>query len=197
MKSISYLLLTVLFFLNSCNNKQGVQQNETNKNCVANVISKEQLADLLYSKKIDNVQFIDIRTPHQFSMGHLPGAINVPLKSFFDKKYFNKIPDDKILILYGNDASSPRLLALMYSHFNKANMSVALGGYHYIKSKILDNYGIYSGLYDDESPLVDYQQVINDIKSRSGIKITKNVKLKPSNKPVVKRKKEEVSGGCG
>ncbi len=192
------IILTGLLLMTSCKQQQGIQPGETNKNCKANAISNEQLADLLYSKGVNGVQFIDIRTPHQYAVGHLPGAINVPMKNFFDKDYFSKINKDDVLILYGEDASSPRLMALMAGHFKKGNFNVALGGYEYIQSKIMDNFGIYSGIYDDEKALVDYQKASDEIKSRSGGGASAP-KAKPAatGKPIVKRKKKEVSGGCG
>ena len=192
------IILTGLLLMTSCNQQQGIQQDETNKNCKANAISNEQLADLLYSKGIRGVQFIDIRTPHQYAVGHLPGAINIPMKNFFDKDYFSKINKDDVLILYGEDASTPRLMALLSGHFKKGKFNIALGGYEYIQSKIIDNFGIYSGLYDDEEALVDFQKATDEIKSRSGGGNVKP-KSKPAtkSKPIVKRKKKEVTGGCG
>jgi len=192
------IILVGFVLMTSCNNKQGIRQGETNQNCKANAISNEQLADLLYSKELKDVQFIDIRTPHAYAMGHLPGAINIPMKNFFNDRYFSKINKDAVLILYGEDASSPRLMALMSGHFKKGHFNVALGGYEYIKSKILDGYGIYSGLYDDEVPLVDYQQKINEIRSRAGAAApAAKPKAPASTKPIVKHKKKEVTGGCG
>jgi hypothetical protein len=197
MKKIFYVL-TILVLLSSCVNKEGIKQDETNKNCKANAISNEQLADLLYSKNLKGVQFIDIRTPHQFAVGHLPGAINIPMKNFFDEKYFSKINKDDVLILYGDDASTPRLMALMSGHFKKGKFNVALGGYEYIRSKIIDGYGIYSGLYDDEVPMVDFEQAVIDVKKRYGGGATaKKTTVKPAGKPIVKHKKKEVTGGCG
>ena len=192
------ILFTSLVLLSACNHKQGIQQKDINQNCKANAVSNEQLADLLYSKNVKGVQFIDIRTPHQYAVSHLPNAVNVPMKNFFDEKYFSKIKKDAVLILYGKDASTPRLMALMGGHFKKGFFNVALGGYPYIKNKIMDNYAIYSGLYDDEVPLVDFQQAVNEIRSRAGGG-AKAAKPKPAatGKPIVKRKKKEVTGGCG
>lgn len=184
--------------MSSCAKKTGISQNETNQNCKANALTNEQLADIIYSKGIDDIQFIDIRTPHEYAIHHLPGAINVPMKNFFSERYFSKIPKDKVLILYGRDASTPRLMALMAGHFNKGHFNVALGGCKYIRNKILNNYAIYSGLYDDEDPLVDYQQAINEIRSRAGAgAAAAPKKVAPTSKPIVKRQKKEVTGGCG
>ncbi len=192
------IILTGLLLMSSCKQQQGIQQEETNQNCKANAISRAQLVDLLYSKNVKNVQFIDIRTPHRYAIGHIPGAINVPMKHFFDSDYFSKIDKDAVLMLYGNDASDARLMALMAGHFKKGHFNVILGGYDYIKDKILDNYGIYSGVYDDEVPLVDYQKFIDEYRSRAGAGAPAP-KAKPAaaGKPIVKRKKKEVTGGCG
>ncbi len=197
MKKLIIVISIGLMFLTSCSNDEGITLKDINQNCKANAISNEQLADLLYSKDLKGVQFVDIRTPHKFAIGHLPNAINVPMKNFFNKEYFSKINKDDVIILYGDDASSPRLMALMSGHYNKGKFYVALGGYDYIKKHILNGFSLYSGLYNDEIPLVDYQQVMNEIKSRAGGGATKPKKVVVPNKPVVKRKKKEVSGGCG
>ncbi len=182
----------------SCNLNKGIDIKDVNQNCKANAFSAEQMADLLYADKINDVVYVDIRTPHEYAISHLPNAINVPMANFFSKKYFSKIPKDKVLVLYGEDASSPRLMALMAGHFNKGKFYVALGGYHYLKKHILDGYSLYSGLYNDEEPLVDFQQVVNEIKSRAGVSsVAKPVKSAKPSKPIIKRKKKEVSGGCG
>ena len=197
MKNLLILAFGLILFT-SCNNKKGITLNDVQQGCKANDISNEQLADLLYSNDMKGVQFVDIRTPHEYAVSHLSGAINVPMKNFFNKKYFNKISKDDILILYGEDASSPRLMALMASHFKKGKFYVALGGYDYIKNKIMNGYFIYSGLYNDEVPLVDFAQAVNDIKSRyGGGGVSKSVKKSAPAKPIVKHKKKEVTGGCG
>jgi rhodanese-related sulfurtransferase len=177
-------------------NKEGITHSETTSNCKANAIGNELLADLLYSENLYDIQFIDIRTPHQYAMGHLPGAINIPFKSFFHSKNWNKIPGDKVIILYGDDASTPYILAIMSKHFRNSYFYVISGGYDFVRDKILNRYAIYSGMYDDEVPVTDYQKFINELRNRSGGKQSVK-KVQPKVKPVVKRKKKEVTGGCG
>ena len=196
MKKITLILVAFLLII-SCKNNSEISSNEIKKSCNANSITKEQLANILYSKDLTGVQFIDIRTPHDYTISHLPNAINIPMKNFFNKKYFKKINKNDVLIVYGADATSPRLMALMSDHFNKGNFYIALGGYTYIRHNIIDNYAIYSGMYDDEKPLVDFQKTIDEIKSKAGVKSDKIIKKTTSSKPIVKRKKKEVTGGCG
>jgi len=196
MKKILLILITVSLFI-SCNTDQGIKMDEIKQDCVANVISKEKLTNLLYAKDLKGVQFIDIRTPHQYAVSHIPNAINIPQKNFFDKDRFNQINKDDMLILYGDDASSPKTMALMAGHFKKGNFYIALGGYEYINNNILGGIGFNTGLYDDEKPLVDYQKEIDAIKNKSGAATGKPTKKKTAAKPLVKRKKKAVSGGCG
>ena len=200
MKKINFVLIILasLVMFNSCTKDVALDAGSSNKRCAINELSINQITDLLYSKNMDGVQFIDIRSAHDYSESHIPGAINLPLKSFFDKRQFAKIDGEKYLIVYGYDSSTPRLVSLLSSHFKKANLYVAMGGYDYLKSKIMDNYGVFSGVYDDELPLCDYSKKMNEIASRAGAAAS-SAKAKPSAapKPVVKRKKKEVSGGCG
>jgi len=197
MKKIIVILI-LFMLLPACNRKKGIDVQETRQHCKAEAIMLDQLVDLLYSGDLKDVQFIDARTPHDYAVSHLPGAVNIPAKNFFNDAYWQKVDKDKVLIIYGYDASSPQLLTLMAGHFNKARLYVALGGYDYIEQKIMNGTGMYSGLYNDEEPLVDYQEKINEIRSRSGGGAAKPVKKPAAAKPVIKkRKKKEVTGGCG
>ncbi|HIP49185.1 MAG TPA: rhodanese-like domain-containing protein [Lutibacter sp.] len=192
------LVVVIAFIFASCSFNEGINADETNQNCVANVLTKQQLADLLYTKDLSGIQFIDIRTPHKFSIGHLPNAINIPISNFFDKERFKAINQGDMLVIYGEDASSPKMMGLLASHFNKGSFYTAGGGYDYIVENITNGFGLNSSLYDDEIPLVDYQKVIDEIKAKSGASVSTEVKKKAVNtKPIIKRKKKEVSGGCG
>jgi len=200
MKNIKLIMFLMmgLGFLSSCTKDVAFETGSSGKRCAINELSVQQITDLLYSNNFDSIQFIDIRNARDYSVGHLPNAINIPSKSFFDKDNFSKIASEKYLIVYGYDASSPRLISLLSAHFKKANLNVAMGGYDFLKSKIIDNYGIYSGIYDDEVPLCDFSKKMNAVASRAGAASSDTkTKTKAAPKPMVKRKKKEVSGGCG
>ena len=192
------VVVVITFLFTSCSSSEGINGDETNQNCVAKVLTNQQLADLLYTKDLSGIQFIDIRTPHKFAVGHLPNAINIPMSNFFDEERFAAINQGDMLIIYGEDTSSPKMMGLLASHFNKGSFYTAGGGYDYIVDNITNGFGLNSSLYDDEIPLVDYQKVIDEIKAKSGAGTTTKVKKKATNnKPIIKRKKKEVSGGCG
>lgn len=200
MKDIKILLIVFLGILtvSSCTKEAALNPESSNKRCVINELSKDQITNLLYSNDFDDVQFIDIRNARDFSVSHLPNAINLPSKTFFKKERFKQLPKDKVLIVYGYDSSTPRLITLLSAHFKKANLYVAKGGYDYLKSKIMDNFGAYSGVYDDETPLCDYSKKMSYIASRAGSASSDNKPAaKAAPRPMVKRKKKEVSGGCG
>lgn len=184
--------------LTSCNPKEGITEKGVNDTCEASIINKNDLVNLLYSKDLKSIQFIDIRTPHLYAMGHLPNAINMPMNNFFDKKEFEKISKDSVLILYGEDTSTPKMMALMAGHFTNSKFYIAAGGYNYINDRILNGYGIHSELYDDELPIVDFRNAIDEMKLRVGGNSNSNIKVKSSSKKtIIRRKKKSVSGGCG
>jgi len=189
--------IAVVFLLNACNKSGAIEATESKKRCDVNTLTLEQVTDLLYAKNLDDIQFVDIRDAHSYSVSHLPGAVSIPVATFFDKKYFSRINKDKILMIYGDDSSLPRLISLMSAHYKLANMYVIMGGYDFLREKIIDNFGIYSGNYNDEKALYDYSKKLAEVSARAGAGATKPVAVKKAPAPVVKRKKKEVSGGCG
>ena len=48
--------------------------------------------------KSDNAALIDVRQPSEYSAGHLPNAINIPLQTLVTD--LDKIPSDRPVILY-------------------------------------------------------------------------------------------------
>ena len=196
MKNI-VIIISAILILSSCNTKEGITQNGVNQTCEASVLKKGDLVDLLYAKDLKDIQFIDIRTPHKYAIGHLPNAINMPMKNFFSNSEFEKINKEHMLILYGDDTSTPQMMALMAGHFTNSKFYIAGGGYDFINNKILSGYGVHSELYNDELPIVDFKNAIDEIKKRAGGAVSSK-KAKPSGKKtIVKRKKKAVSGGCG
>lgn len=48
--------------------------------------------------KTDNPLLIDVRQPSEYASGHIPNAINIPLRNLTEN--LNKIPKDRPVILY-------------------------------------------------------------------------------------------------
>ncbi len=159
------------------------------------VLEPLQLATVIYSEDTVNFRFIDVRSPHRFAEGHLPNAVNIPLKRIYEDKYISLLNQSKrVNIVYGEDAAQARTAVMMLSHYGYANNVAALGGYDYIKKHIIDNFGIYSNVYDDEKAIYDYAKVIAE-KSGTSVQSGTNA-AKPQVKIVKRKKKQEGGGGC-
>jgi len=89
------------------------------------------------------------------------------------------------------------MMALMAGHFTNSKFYIAGGGYEFINDKILNGYGIHSELYNDELPIVDFKNAVEELKKRAGEVTTTKKTKSSSKKTLVKRKKKAVSGGCG
>jgi len=179
----------------SCVSKEGME--ETNTDYEVNVIPEKDLLSLIDGKDFAGVQFVDIRTPHEFAKGHISEAINVPMDNFFTERRFDSITKDKMVLLYGADSSTPKMMSILSSHFNKGEFYVISGGYEYIKQKYIDQKKEVSLAFDDEVAIVDFQQAIDNIKIKAGGEVSAKPIKKVKKKPVIKRKKKAVSGGCG
>ena len=195
-KRIITIIIIVSLGISSCRSRQGFTVNDSHK-CRTESIDKMTLTDLLYSGDYSGMQFIDLRAPHEFAMGHLPGAVNIPFKNFFARKYQSQIKPDKVLIAYG-DGSEAQLAAMLGYHFMNAQIYFIPAGYDYIRDKIMRRYAIHSGIYNDEIPVVDFREAMKEVQLRYGGGSAKPVKkaAAPAT-PVVKHKKKEVTGGCG
>lgn len=95
------LMLLVLFISLACNSKPPL--NEQEKSAIHLVNPSE------FKEKSTNQVIIDIRTPQEFSQGHIEGAINI---NYFDSSFLNQIGQydkSKPVFLYcrsGNRTSS-------------------------------------------------------------------------------------------
>ena len=89
----SLITICVLFalFITAC-------KNETkNPNEIITVVSPEEMQTLL---KLDDVQFIDVRTPEEYSEGYIDGSQNIDFRSpTFDQDIVN-LDKNKPVVLY-------------------------------------------------------------------------------------------------
>jgi len=194
------LILTLSIGMVSCgidNSKQYVISPQETLDVVlskADIITPEKLADivLLGSPKY---QLIDLRTPHDFLIDHVEGAINIPAKDILDEENFNIINQDKLInVLYGDNPEQVFSFYLLLKQLNFKNIKITSGNFDFIKNNIIDSYGIHTGDYYNENAKYDYAKVVSKIAGSGGATVSTAPKTK---KKVVKRKKKEVSGGCG
>jgi rhodanese-related sulfurtransferase len=59
---------------------------------VVNVMGLEELQKALAA---DTIHLVDVREPHEYAAGHIPGALNMPLSAFVP----SDLPKDKPVIL--------------------------------------------------------------------------------------------------
>ena len=184
------LILSLAIFMVSCGLDDSKKYVLTPQETLHEYINKTDIYD---AEKMANVmlcdksiyQLIDLRTPHEFAVNHLKGAINIPLKDIFDEDYYNIInQDEKINILYSNNASNAIDAYLMLKQLNFKNIKVALGGFDYVNNYIVESYGIKTGVYNDEKPKYDFLRLIRGTELPEDVKVSKP-KFDEKNKRVV------------
>lgn len=126
------------------------------------ILSAQKLANILLCKKDTHLyQFIDIRTPHDFAIKHLEGAINIPSKDILDEANLPILnQDQKINILFCKSNCQAVNSYLMLKQLNYKNIKVALGGYDFIDEYVIETYGIKTGVYSSEKPKYDFLRLI-------------------------------------
>ncbi len=110
MRNIFYItLLCLSASLFSCQNQSdGVHD----PNIVNTTISVDEFEKKLSEK---DIQLIDVRTPEEFSQGHLKGALNYDINSNGFQDQISKLSKNKIVLVYclsgGRSATASELLA--------------------------------------------------------------------------------------
>lgn len=156
------------------------------------VIEVDKLAEIIYSNDSTTYSFIDIRTPHEFSISHVKNAINIPLKVLNKDNCGIFCEKDMIFLIYGNSTSDAKIAVSFLKQIGIENVMAVGGGYEFIENNILKEFGIYSEPYDDEIALYDYKKVIQlTPKGNASSGNVGDVSFVP-----VTRKTEQVSGGC-
>ena len=161
-------------------------------------LSENEFADIVLLKDTVNYQFIDVRSAHKFVGSHLPHAINIPLsKKFLCNENMQQLNQDKkMLVLFGKNSSQSVATFLLLKQLGFKNMKVALGGCHYSKGFLMNNFGMRTGAYNDEIARYDYSKVVAETSGAGSVAASSSSAPK-TKKKVVKRKKKAVSGGCG
>ena len=159
-------------------------------------VRPERVYEILNSTDSAYYRFIDIRTPHDFLNGHIPGAINIPIHQILNDDVKNVLrQDEKINIIYGNhhrEACAPYLLLKQIGYKNN---SIMLGGFTFFEKYVLDAYKPNADNCLDEKAIFDYKKIMNSAKSTGS---NTNTSETPKTEAPVKKKKKvaEEEGGC-
>jgi len=162
-------------------------------------VSTDKVAKMIIEKD-PSLLLIDIRSPKEYSKYTLEGAINIPFDKIMDKAnvdYFNQ--DVYTTVLFSNGSSLADQAWLTLRSYDYKGNKVMKGG--------LNQW--YKTIINPQKP-ADENLTANIEKQylfRKGAQVYftgaqvvgsgSAPKAKPSGKPIVKRKKKEVSGGCG
>ncbi|MCK8059086.1 MULTISPECIES: rhodanese-like domain-containing protein [unclassified Fusibacter] len=111
---ILFVAVVVLYFLTK-NNKSDVDQ-----------ISSETLKDLLKEK---NHQFIDVRTPSEFSASKIKGFKNIPLASLNSRKHEIKTDQPVVVICASGARSMSAASMLTKSGYKVINVKGGMSSY--------------------------------------------------------------------
>ncbi|MEN8137569.1 MAG: rhodanese-like domain-containing protein [Bacteroidota bacterium] len=210
MKNLSKILLFLVFASSFTSCKEEVKQDyvlspEEILNFYVNggktnskfALSEEEFADIVLLKDTVNYEFIDIRSAHKFIESHLPHATNIPLSKKFlcNENMLQLNQDKKILILFGEDSSQAVATFLLLKQLGFKNLKVALGGCKYAKGFLMRDFGMRTGVYNDEKARYNYAKVVAETAGAGSVAPSSSAP-KPKKK-AVKREKKAVSGGCG
>ena len=125
------------------------------------ILSTEKLANVILCKRDTLYQFVDLRTPHEFTINHLDGAINIPAKDILEKENLEILnQDEHIVVLFCKSNCIAVNSYLMLKQLNYKNIKVVLGGFDFINKHIVDSYGIKTGVCNDEKPRFDFLRLV-------------------------------------
>ncbi len=97
--NIAFLLIALSIALAGCSADEGPANTAKGEppEPVKVTVSQVSAADAAEKIAAGEVQFVDVRTPAEYSAGHAKGAINIPLGSLMDE--YSKISKDKPVYL--------------------------------------------------------------------------------------------------
>lgn len=163
-------------------------------------ITTDEVAKMIMEKD-PSLLLIDIRTPEEYKKFTLEGAINIPFDKILDDAnidYFNQ--DVYTTVLFSNGSSLADQAWLTLRSWDYKGNKVMKGG--------LNEW--YKTIINPQKPADEdlTAQLEKQYLFRKGAQIyftgatpvvssTKSSKPKAASKPIVKRKKKEVTGGCG
>ncbi len=157
------------------------------------IIRFDKFFDIYYNH--DSLyRFIDLRSAHDYQIGHLPGAINIPLAKILDDEYKDIVnQDQKINVFYYSDQCGACGPWMILTQLGYKNNYVLAGGYDFVTEHIINDYSPMLGDFSAEKAKYNFKEVINS--TAGGASAASSEVSAPV--PVIKKKpKEEEEGGC-
>jgi len=157
----------------------------------------EEVAQKIISQD-PSIQLIDVRDSISYHKFTLSGAINMPLEDILNPK--NKLYLDQNVyktIFFSNGSSDADVAWMMCNRLGYKNTYVMLGGLNTWVEHILqpENHNVIWDKVDDQ--MYQYRKGASIYFGGEAIDVDNaSEKMKPK-KPIIRRKKKEVAGGCG
>jgi len=158
------------------------------------IVEPEEFINIIYEN--DSLyQFIDLRNAHDYLIGHLNNAINIPIHKILDSEYKDILNQDKkINILYYSDHCGACGPWMILKQLGYKNNKILLGGYDYVNDFILKEFSPLTGNYRNEKAKYDFAKIVKETAGAGSTTSTS----KSSKRKLVKKKKKKsgVDGGC-
>jgi len=170
---------------------------EVNKD--SRYISTDQVAKMIMEKD-PSLLLIDIRSPQEYKKFTLEGAMNIPFDSILNKNnadYFDQ--DVYTTVLFSNGSSLADEAWMILRSYDYQGNKVMKGGLNAWYQTIINPQ---KPANDNLTGTAEKQYLFRKgaqvyFTGISPVGTAKSSKPKAPSKPIVKRKKKEVSGGCG
>jgi len=146
-----------------------------------------------YYTKDSTYRFIDLRSAHEYLIGHIEGAINIPIHKVLDDEYKHIFKqEERINILYYSDQCGACGPWMILTQIGYKNNKILQGGYDYVTKNIISEYAPMSGAYSAEKAKYDYAKVIKNTPSSGTASNFDNAPIFSGKK----KKGRNADGGC-
>ncbi len=157
----------------------------------------EEVAQLIISQD-PSIQLIDVRTEEYYKKFSLNGAMNIPLKDFLNPDNLLYLDQDVYkTILFSNGSSDADIAWILATRMGYKNVYVMQGGLNRWVEDILqpkENSIIWDRV-DDQ--LYQYRKGASIYFGGEAVDVEEADERTKAKKPIIRRKKKEVEGGCG
>ena len=200
----TFIVITIVAFFMSCSSSNDnqyaltVQETLDIVNSKVDILSADEVAKIILAEgdiATQPYQLIDIRTPQEFTIWHVPGAVNMPAKNILSNEYTDLLNNQEVVkVFYCKGSHQSMNVYVELTQLGYKNLKVSLGGFAFIRDHIIDTLSIETGVYNEDAALYDYAKIV---KETAGGSIDSGDKTAKPKKKVARRKKKGVEGGCG
>lgn len=159
------------------------------------VVDVDQLADLLIQKD-PSVQLVDLRSPKEYEAFSLPGAVNIPMDSLLSENWAGYLDQQvKKIIFFSNGTTRSSQAWMITRQLGYANNNILKGGLNEWFEKIIRPQE--PGATASVEAFDRYQRRVaagQYFTGKSGSMDQED--SKKDFKPIIRKKKKMVQGGC-